>query len=62
MQTSLLTVLSFSRASESAANAPAPNSAPIELSLSDLQHVAGGMAPNGTWSPTATADAPNGTW
>ena len=35
-------------------------SAPVELDLSQLQQVGGGMGPNGTWASDAAG--PNGTW
>ena len=51
-------------ATQNHATAPALKSAPIELEMVVLKHVAGG-APKGTWSAQAVAasvDAPKGTW
>ena len=36
-------------------------SAPIELTLEQLEQVGGGLGPNGTWT-TTTVRGPNGTW
>ncbi len=34
---------------------------PVELSANELEEVAGGLSPNGTWA-SLQASSPNGTW
>lgn len=62
MQSNLFSNLFSSRTTDIQSDTRAAKSKPIELSLAELQHVAGGLAPKGTWSPDATTDAPKGTW
>lgn len=40
---------------------PTVRTAPVELDLSLLKHVAGG-SPKGTWAPLAVVESPKGTW
>jgi hypothetical protein len=53
--------LSVKSAANTQAVATSVKSAPIELDLAVLKHVAGG-SPNGTWSAATLTDSPNGTW
>lgn len=67
MRKNLLTVLSAIRINKGPVDAEPNKSAPIELDMSVLKHVAGGLAPRGTWGSEAPADAatveaPRGTW
>lgn len=58
MQSNLFTNLLVNRTAEVQPVTEVVRSVPIELDFSKLNHVAGGMGPNGTWA----AMGPNGTW
>jgi len=64
MQSNLLPDLSVNTAARLEAPDAQGKPAPIELDLTALSQVAGGLAPRGTWGADLieTTDAPRGTW
>jgi hypothetical protein len=65
MQNNVSSFQAIDRTSKAGVDTPAAKSAPVELSLSSLERVAGGVAPNATWvvaKPQGSTDAPNSSW
>lgn len=62
MQSNVLVTLFVNRAATGQADCKLNKSAPIELASSMLTHVAGGLAPKGTWAAQTALLAPKGTW
>jgi hypothetical protein len=61
MQKNLQTVSVVVSQTQNDADASHTLSAPVELDLTQLQQVGGGLGPNGTWA-AVVVEGPNGTW
>jgi hypothetical protein len=63
MQQNFKSTQSLENVASSRTTVPPVRTAPIELDMSLLRHVAGGVSPKGTWASAVIAvQSPKGTW
>ena len=63
MQQNFKSTQSLEYVASSRTTVPPVRTAPIELDMSLLKHVAGGVSPKGTWCSTdVVVESPKGTW